>query len=108
MHAPELKHWLAARGILEYLKVTSSYGITFQRGSGLELVVYADAAYAPRDTRRKSVSGAAVTCGGVAIQWVSRTQKTSTLSTSEARLRCDGRGFQGGPFSTISVALSVA
>ena len=44
MYAPELNHWLAARDILGYLKLTCSYGITFQRGSGLELVVYADAA----------------------------------------------------------------
>ena len=54
-HTPKLKHWEAARGILEYLKVTSGYGITFQRGSGLELMVYADAAYAPR-IRRGSLS----------------------------------------------------
>ena len=42
MHAPKLKHWLTAKGISEYLKVTSSYSITFQRGSGLESVVYCD------------------------------------------------------------------
>ena len=30
-HAPKLKHLEAAREILEYLKVTSSYGITFQQ-----------------------------------------------------------------------------
>ena len=49
------------------MKVTSSYGITFQRGSGLELMVYADAAYALKDTKRKSASGVAVMCGGTAI-----------------------------------------
>ena len=69
MHAPKLKHWLATREILGYLEVTS-YGITLQRGSGLELVVYADTAYAPRETRRESVSGTAVMCGGAAIQWI--------------------------------------
>ena len=51
-HAPKLKHWEAARGILEYVKVTSSYGIALQRGSGLERMVYADAVYAPKDTKR--------------------------------------------------------
>ena len=35
MHASKLKHWLAAIGVLEYLKVTSNYGIASQRGSGL-------------------------------------------------------------------------
>lgn len=54
MHSPNLKHWLAARGVLEYLKETSSYGITFQTGSGSEMVVYADSAYGTKITRRWS------------------------------------------------------
>ena len=39
MHATKLDHWLmhAARAILGYLRVTRSYGTTFQRGSGLEV-----------------------------------------------------------------------
>ena len=37
-------------------------------------MVYGDAAYAPKDTKRKPVSGAAVMCGGAATQWISRTQ----------------------------------
>ena len=50
------------------MKVTSSYGVTFQRGGGLELMIYADAGYAPKDTKRKDVSGVAVMCGGAPIQ----------------------------------------
>ena len=38
-HAPKHKHWKAARGILEYLKVTSDYSVTFHRGSGPGLVL---------------------------------------------------------------------
>ena len=97
-HAPKHKHWKAARGILEYLKVTSDYGVTFQRGSGLELVVYADAAYAPKETKRKSVSGGAVMCGGAAIQWISRTQKCTTLSSSEAEYVPMAGGFKEALF----------
>ena len=93
-HTPKLKHWEAARGILGYLKVTNGYGITFQRGSSLELMVYADAAYAPKDTKRKSVSGVAVMCGGAAIQWISRTQKCTTLSSSEAEYVAMAEGFK--------------
>ena len=78
--------------------MTSSYGINFQRGSGLELVVYADAAYSPRDTRRKPASGAAVMCGRAAIQWISRTQKASTLSTSEAEYVGMAEGFKEAVF----------
>lgn len=50
---PSFKHWKTAKRISEYLNVTRSYGITFHRGSGLELVVYADAVYSIKDTERK-------------------------------------------------------
>lgn len=65
--------------------MTSSCGITFQRGSGLNVVAYADAAYAPRDAWWKYVSGGAVVCVGVPTQLISRTQKISTLITAEAK-----------------------
>ena len=59
----------------------------------------------PPETPAGSLSRVAgVMCLVAAIQWISRTQKTSTLSTSEASLRCDGRGFQGEPSSTVSEA----
>ena len=76
------------------MKVTSGFGITFLRGSGLELVVYADAAYAPKDTKRKSASGVAVMCGGTAIQWISLTQKCTKLSSSEAEYVAMAEGFK--------------
>ena len=57
MRKPKRKHWKAARGILEYLTVTSGHGVTFQMSSGLELVVYAGEACAPKVTKRKYVSG---------------------------------------------------
>ena len=33
-------HWKTAIGILEYVFSTSDFGITFQRGSGLELIAF--------------------------------------------------------------------
>ena len=83
-HAPKLVHWQAALCIVGYLKSTSGFGITFQRGSGVDLVVFADANYAEKATDRRSVSGGVVLCGGAAVSWFSRTQKCVTLSTSEA------------------------
>ena len=56
----------------------------FQRGSGLELLVSANAAYAPNETKRKSVSGGVMMYEGAAIQWFSRTQKCTALSSIEA------------------------
>ena len=78
-HAPKLNLRKTAEGNLRYLKVTSRDGFTFQKGSGLKLMVYADPEYAPSDRKRKSASGVAVMCGGVAIQSICRTQKRTTL-----------------------------
>ena len=63
---------------------TSDFGITFQRGSGLKLVAYADADHARKTADRRSVSGGAVMCAGACVCWLSRTQKCVTLSTTEA------------------------
>ena len=65
--SPKLVHWRAALGILGYVRRTSSFGITFQRGTsaGLNLQVFADADYASVAADRRSVSGGLVMCGVV-------------------------------------------
>ena len=83
-HEPKSVHWKAVRMIMGYLRTTRHLGITFQRGRGLNLEVYADSDYASKATDRRSVSGGVVMCGGSAVSWFSRTQKCVTLSTSEA------------------------
>ena len=83
-NSPRAIHEKTAVGILEYIFFTSDFGITFQRGSVLELVAYADADYASNATDRRSVSGGAVMCAGACVCWFSRTQKCVTLSTTEA------------------------
>ena len=50
---PREIHWKTAVGVIEYAFSTSDFGITFQRGSGLELVVYADADYASKAIDRR-------------------------------------------------------
>ena len=84
--APKMIHWKAALGILGYAVRTSSFGITFQRGTveGFHLVSFADADYASKATDRRSVSGGVVICAGGAVSWYSKTQKCVTLSTTQA------------------------
>ena len=43
--APKAVHWKSALGILAYIKGTSGFGITYQRGTsaGISLEVFADA-----------------------------------------------------------------
>ena len=62
-NSPREVHWKTAVGILEYVFFSSDFGITFQRGSGLDLV--ADADYASKAMR--SVSGGAVMCVGACV-----------------------------------------
>ena len=86
-HAPKMKHWKAAVKVLKYLRETSGLGLIFRKSrewaSG-ELVLYADADYASAVSEWRSVSGAVVMVAGVAVSWLSRTQKCVTLSTTEA------------------------
>ena len=83
-HAPAERHWRAARKILAYLNGTRTLGITYVRGSGLDLGVYVDASYADESTNRRSVTGIAVTLGGTVISHASKTQPVVAASTSEA------------------------
>ena len=84
--APKMVHWKAALGILGYAVRTSSFVITFQRGTveGLNLVSFADADYASKATDRRWVSGGVVMCAGGAVSWYSKTQKCVTRSTTQA------------------------
>ena len=83
---PREIHWKTALGILAYIKGTSGYGITFQRGlmDMLLMQVFADADYASEATDGRSVPGGLIMCGGACVQWFSSTQKCVTLSTTEA------------------------
>ena len=83
-HAPKSVHWGVALNILKHLRTTSDLSISYQRGSGLNLELFADADYASKVTDRRSGSGRVVICGGAAVSWFSRTQECVTLSTTEA------------------------
>ena len=55
---PREVQWRTAIGILEYVFSTSDFGMTFHKGSGLELVAFADADYASKTTEACSGRGA--------------------------------------------------
>ena len=97
-HTPSERLWRAISKILSYLNGTKSLGITYIRGSGLELAVYADADYAEKENDRRSVSGIAVTLGGTAVSHASKTQRVVSLSTSEAEYIAAGDGVKEALF----------
>ena len=82
-HEPTERLWKAITKILSYPNGTKSLDITYVRGSGLSIDVYADVDYADKDNSRRSVSGVAVTLGGTVVSHVSKTQRVVSLWTSE-------------------------
>ena len=84
-HSPKLVHWKAVLHILQYIRLTSGHGITFQRGmgSGVDLKLYVDSDFASRDTNRRSVSGGVVMCARACVSFFSRTPKSVILSSTE-------------------------
>ena len=53
-------------------------------GSGVDLELYVDSDFASRGTNRRSVPGSVVMCAGACVSFFSWTQKSVTLSSSEA------------------------
>ena len=91
LHDPGEVHVKAARKIIKYLSGTTYLNLTFRKDSKLQdvqleydLETYVDSAYAHKADDRRLVSGAAVCCGVSLVSWFSRTQKSFTLSTTEA------------------------
>ena len=97
-HEPTERLWQAITKILSYLNGTKSMGITYVRGSGLSLNVYADADYANKENDRRSASGIAVTLGGTVVSHASKTQRVVSLSTSEAEYIAAGDGVKEALF----------
>ena len=98
-HDPTARHWKTVLMITEYLVGTKDLGLTFERGSGFNLSVFADANYAEKADDRRSVSGVAVTLGNSVVSWVSSTQEIVTLSTTEAEYVALGDGVKEALFA---------
>ena len=82
--------------ILSYVSGTKILGITYVRGSGLSLNVYADADYANKDNDRRSVSEIVVTLG--VVSHASKAQRVVSLSPSEAEYIAAGDGVKESSF----------
>ena len=71
---------------LHYIRFTSSYGISFQKGmgSGVQLELHLSADYERKAVDRRSMSGGVVMCAGACVSFFSRAQKRAKLSCTEA------------------------
>ena len=81
-------------------------GLTFVRGSGLDLTACSDADDADKSSDRRSVSGTVIALGCVAMGWASSTQRGVTLSTAEAEYVALGEGAKETVFTGAVMSFS--
>ena len=93
------RHWKAVLKIMAYLHGTRGMGLTFVRGSGLDLTASSDADYADKSNDRRLVSGTVITLGGAAVSWESSTQRRATLSTADAEHVALSKGVKEALFT---------
>ena len=70
-------------------------------GSGVDLELYVDSDVASRDTNRRSVSGGVVMCAEACALFFSSTQKSVTLSSTEAEYVALAAGIKEMFFFTV-------
>ena len=96
-HNAPARYWKAVLVIIEYLLGTNDLGLTFERGSGLNLSVFTYANNAEKADDRRSDRGVAVTLGNSVVSWGSSTKQLSLSrqrrpnkwhSRMELRKRC--------------------
>nr|GEX94765.1 ribonuclease H-like domain-containing protein [Tanacetum cinerariifolium] len=79
----KLSHLKLAFRVLRYLKTAPDKGISFSKGTDLNLKVYVDPDWAKCKVTRKSITGYAVFMGKSLVSWKSK--KQSMLSKSSAK-----------------------
>lgn len=77
-------HWKAAKRVLRYLKGTSDYQLSFEKGDTMAIIGYTDADWAANEVDRRSYTGYVYMLGKSVVSWESRKQRTVALSSAEA------------------------
>jgi hypothetical protein len=82
---PGMAHWSAAKRVLQYLKGTKDYSLTYTKGGPNlnRMYGYADASFAT-NTDMTSTNGHVFILNGAAVTWNSKRQRAVTPSTTEA------------------------
>nr|GEU29445.1 copia protein [Tanacetum cinerariifolium] len=84
---PTEKHLQAVKRIFRYLKGTINIGLWYSKDTNLSLTAYADADHAGCQDTRRSTSGSAQFLGDKLVNWSSKKQKRTAISTKHIYVR---------------------
>ena len=100
---PKEEHWKALYRFVGYLKANKDkIKLTFRKPRELRIIGNVDSDYATNKTDRRSVTGCIMTLGGGTItNWFSQTQRTTTLSSTEAEYCALATGAQDAMFQSM-------
>nr|GEY66288.1 copia protein [Tanacetum cinerariifolium] len=91
--APKTSHLEAVKCIFRYIKGTTHLGLWYAKGTGIEIVVYADSYHAGDYVDQKCTSGICTFMGCCLTSWFSKKQTSLAISTTEAEYVSAGKAF---------------
>jgi hypothetical protein len=82
---PNEDHWHELGRFVGYLKLhEENVKVIYRKPNDMRVLSYVDSNYATNKEDRRSVSGGIHTLGGTMTNWLSKTQESTTLSSTEA------------------------
>nr|GEV72860.1 uncharacterized mitochondrial protein AtMg00810-like [Tanacetum cinerariifolium] len=81
---PTEKHLQAVKRIFRYLKETINMGLWYSKDTNMSLTAYADTDHAGCQDTRRSTSRSAQFLGDKLVSWLSKKQKSTAISSTEA------------------------
>nr|GEX52395.1 Gag-Pol polyprotein [Tanacetum cinerariifolium] len=82
--SPTKKHLEALKRVFRYLRGTINWGLWYPKDTVMALTAYADADHVGFQDTRRSTSGSAQFLGDKLVSWLSKKQKSTAISTTEA------------------------
>ena len=85
MSNPEVDHWKAAKRVMQYLKRTKDFMLTYRRSDNLEIIRYFDYDFVGYQDSKRSTSGYVFMLARGVISWRSAKQTliTSSIVTTQ-------------------------
>nr|GEX82318.1 hypothetical protein [Tanacetum cinerariifolium] len=83
--SPTKKHLEALKWVFRYLRGTINWGLWYSKDTAMALTAYTYADHAGCQDTRRSTSGSAQFLGNKLVSWSSKKQKSTTISTTEAK-----------------------